>query len=96
MSQLEPTSNELLPKKEYQGIEQKLSEHSVRLGKSWSSGKFKLGLSEFYVILKRLFTTMEAMTIRKVLLAINMIGRCLNAWINIRVKLLAICDNKCS
>ena len=96
MSQLGPTSNELLPKKEDQGIEQKLSEHSVRLGRSWSSGESKLGLSEFHVILKRLFAAMEAMTIRKVLLAINVIGRRLNAWINIGVKLLAICDNKCS
>ena len=96
MSQLELISNELLSKKKHQGIEQKLSKHSIRLGRSWSSSEFKLGLSEFHVILKRLFAATEAMTIRKVLLAINAIGRRLNAWINIGVKLLAICDNKCS
>jgi len=51
-----------------------------------NSGEFKLRLSEFHVIFKRLFAVKEGTTIAKALLTVYEIGRRLRSRIGVAVK----------
>ena len=88
------TLNELQHGKEHRRPEQKLSEHGDRLGKNSSNDEFRLGLSGFHTILRRLFAAKEEANIAKVPQNVDGIGRHSNAWVDIASRPSLICDSK--